>query len=110
MLEGYHVFHDVPMEPYGNIDHVVVARTGIYAVETKTRRKRKAPDGQRDHEVVFDGKTLQFPGDNDLRSLEQTRQQAERLRVFLIAAVGEPVKVGEILTLPGWVRYKPGQR
>jgi TIR domain/Nuclease-related domain len=41
MLEGCHVFHDVPMEPYGNVDHVIVARTGIYAVETKTAAKKK---------------------------------------------------------------------
>jgi len=102
MLEGCHVFHDVPMDPYGNIDHVVVAPTGIYAVETKTRRKRKTPDGQRDYEVVFDGKTLLFPGYTDSRSLQQARHQADRLCVFLTAAVGEPVKVGAILTLPGW--------
>jgi hypothetical protein len=43
------------MEPYGNIDHVVVAHNGIYAVETKPSRQRKAPDRQRDYEVVFDG-------------------------------------------------------
>jgi hypothetical protein len=41
MLEGCHVFHDVPMEPYGNVDHVIVARTDIYAVETKTAAKKK---------------------------------------------------------------------
>jgi len=55
MLEGCHVFHDVPMEPYGNIDHVIVAHSGIYAVETKPSRQRKAPDRQRDYEVIFDG-------------------------------------------------------
>ncbi len=43
MLDGCRVFHDVPMEPYGNIDHVILAPTGIYAVETKARRKRPAP-------------------------------------------------------------------
>jgi hypothetical protein len=61
MLYGCRVFHDVPMEPYGNIDHVLVTPTGIYAVETKARHKRKAPPGRRDYEVVFDGKALQFP-------------------------------------------------
>lgn len=51
MREGCHVFHDVPMEPYGNIDHVIVAPSGGFAVETKTRRKRKGPAGanQRDY-------------------------------------------------------------
>jgi hypothetical protein len=102
MLDGCRVFHDVPMEPYGNIDHVLVAPTGVYAVETKARRKRKTTPGKRDHEVVFDGERLQFPGAADLASLQQARQQADRLRAFLSSAVGEPVKVQAILTFPGW--------
>ena len=103
MLDGCRVFHDVPMEPYGNIDHVVLAATGIYAVETKARRKRPAPAGQRDHEVVFDGKLLNFPHCSDSKALAQAKQQADRLRVFLSKAIGEPVKVGAILTFPGWL-------
>ncbi len=102
MLDGCRVFHDVPMEPYGNIDHVLVAPAGVYAVETKTRRKRKTSGGKREYEVVFDGKMLQFPGATDSHSLPQARQQANRLRDFLSEAVGEPVKVGAILTFPGW--------
>ena len=81
---------------------MLVAPTGIYAVETKARRKRKAAAGKRDHEVVFDGKMLHFPGATDSRSLDQARQQADRLRAFLSSAVGEPVKVRAILTFPGW--------
>ena len=102
MLDGCRVFHDVPMEPYGNIDHVLVAPTGIYAVETKARRKRKTPSGKRDHEVVFDGEKLQFPSAIDSTSLHQAKQQADRLRAFLASALGEPVKVQAILTFPGW--------
>jgi hypothetical protein len=103
MLHGCRVFHDVPMEPYGNIDHVVLAPTGIYAIETKARRKRPAPAGQRDHEVVFDGKFLNFPHYSDTKAVEQAKQQADRLRMFLSKAIGEPVKVGAILTFPGWL-------
>jgi hypothetical protein len=103
MLDGCRVFHDVPMEPYGNIDHVVLAPTGIYAIETKARRKRPAPAGQRDHEVVFDGKLLNFPHYSDTKALGQAKHQADRLRMFLSKAIGEPVKVGAILTFPGWL-------
>jgi hypothetical protein len=106
MLDGCRVFHDVPMEPYGNIDHVLVAPTGIYAVETKARRKRKvegtATAGKRDYEIVFDGKVLRFPGGTDSRSLDQARQQSDRLRAFLSSALGESVEVRPILTFPGW--------
>ncbi len=102
MRDGCRVFHDVPNEPYGNIDHVIVAPSGVFAVETKTRRKKKVPPGKKDHEVIFDGKALEFPNGRDTSALEQARQQADRLRVFLTKAVGEPVAVSPILTLPGW--------
>ncbi len=100
MLDGCRVYHDVPMEPYGNIDHVIVSPTGVYAVETKARRKRKAP-GKRDYEVVFDGKTLIFPDGADTRAIEQAKRQADQLRTFLSKALGEPLKVGSILNLSG---------
>lgn len=102
MLDGCRVFHDVPMEPYGNIDHVILASSGIYAVETKAKRKRAVP-GRRDHEVVWDGKILTFPTGTEIKAIEQARQQADRLRIFLSKAIGEPVKVGAILTFPGWM-------
>jgi hypothetical protein len=103
MLDGCRVFHDVPMEPYGNIDHVIVAPSGVYAVETKTRRKRKTKPGTQDYNVVFDGKALQFPHYADTESAAQARQQADRLRALLTKAVVEPVRVSPILTLPGWL-------
>lgn len=102
MLNGCRVFHDVPMEPYGNVDHVIVAPSGTYAVETKARRKRKTPPGKRDHEVVFDGNSLTFPETSDTKALQQAKQQADRLRAFLSKAVGETVSVRAILTFPGW--------
>ena len=102
MIDGCRIFHDVPIEPYGNVDHVIVAPSGIYAVETKARRKRKAPPGKRDHEVVFDGDILAFPENNDTKALLQAKQQADRLRAFLSKAVGETVSVQAILTFPGW--------
>lgn len=110
MRDGCYVFHDLPMEPYGNIDHVIVAPSGVYAVETKTRRKRKAPPGKKDHVVFYDGDTLEYPHCRDSHGLQQSKQQADRLRVFLTKAVGETVNVKPILTLPGWFitnRVKP---
>lgn len=91
MRDGCHVFHDVPMPPYGNLDHVVIAPSGIYAVETKTRRKRSGKPGSPDHAVIYDGKSLQFPDGIDTKALAQTRQQADRLSAFLSKAVAESV-------------------
>jgi hypothetical protein len=38
MLNGCHVFHDFPADPKWNIDHIIVAPSGVHVVETKTRR------------------------------------------------------------------------
>ncbi|MCA1834618.1 MAG: NERD domain-containing protein [Actinobacteria bacterium] len=32
---GYHALHDVPLRGYGNIDHLLVGRGGVYTIETK---------------------------------------------------------------------------
>lgn len=102
MLQGCRVFHDVPMDPYGNIDHVIVSSAGVFAVETKTRRKRPAPKGRRDCDAVFDGEAVEFPTWRETEMVTQARMQGDRLRSFLAKAVGEPVAVLPILTLPGW--------
>ncbi len=112
MAEGCRVFHDLPMEPYGNIDHVIVSPAGVFAVETKTRRKRPAPQGKRDCDGVFDGEAVHFPTWTETKMVDQARMQAERLSTFLTSAVGAPVAVQAVLTLPGWFltsRVPPGK-
>jgi len=102
MRDGCRVFHDVPIEPYGNIDHVIVSPAGVFAVETKARRKRPAPKGKRECDAVFDGEAVNFPTWREAEMVNQAKMQGERLRAFLTSAVGEPVSVFPILTLPGW--------
>lgn len=68
--EGYHVFHDVPVEKVEgsfNLDHVVVGPTGLFAIETKTRRKGRAREGVADHKVFYDG-LRHLPGEECLRA------------------------------------------
>src|SRR4051794_15577963 len=72
MAEGCQVFHDFPLEKKANIDHIVVAPSGVFAIETKTRRKDlAATKDQKAHELVYDGKRLQFPGQTDKENLIQ---------------------------------------
>lgn len=111
MRDGCRVFHDLPMEPYGNIDHVIVSPAGVFAVETKSRQKHSAPKGKRECDAIFDGEGVEFPTWRDVDMVKQARMQGERLRAFLTSAVGEPVAVLPILTLPGWFvtsRVPPG--
>ena len=102
MREGCYVFHDVPLEPYGNVDHVVISPAGVFAVETKAHRKRKAPKGRREWEVTYDGKVLDFPTYVNKSNLDDARRGANLLRAMLSKAVGEEVRVSPVLALPGW--------
>ena len=103
MLGGCHVFHDVPMEPYGNIDHVIVSRYGIFAVETKTVSKPRMRDRKVGYRVIFDGRFLIFPHRSDDSAVRQAEHQSKRLANFLSQAIGERVLVKGILALPGWM-------
>jgi hypothetical protein len=102
MLDGCRVFHDYPLSKNWNLDHVVVAPSGVYAIETKTRSKQKSESEQADYEVVYDGICLQFPNGYDSKSPAQAGDQAERLSQILSDDLEETVKVKAILTLPGW--------
>ena len=108
MFNGYHVYHDFPAEKF-NIDHILVGPAEVFAVETKTRSKRKADHGKSSAEVTYDGKQLTFPRDRDVKTLQQAQRQASWLEKWLTSAVGEKVSVEPIVTLPGWFvkRIKP---
>lgn len=101
LRDKYWLFHDVPFERF-NIDHVVVGRTGVFAVETKGRTKPLTRAGRPEWEVTFDGNKLQFPGWSETDPLEQARRQARDLQRWLASAVGQEVSVQPVLALPGW--------
>jgi hypothetical protein len=108
MFNGYHVYHDFPAEKF-NIDHILIGVAGVFAVETKTRSKRKADRGKSSAEVTYDGNRLSFPNGYDVNALTQAKDQASWLGKWLTSAVGEKVGVEPIVTLPGWYvkRVKP---
>lgn len=109
MLEGYHVFHDYPAGPNWNIDHIVIGRSGVYAIETKTRRKKKPKDGGDDHKIIFDGKVLHFPCETSTCGLKQAQDNATGLADQLSKALAEPIHVQPILTFPGWFITRTGK-
>lgn len=99
---GCRVFHDYPGGRNGNIDHVVVAPSGVYAIETRTRPKRHASKKSSEQELTFDGTKLHFPRFISTGGLKQARRNAARLSRELTDALGELVQVKPILALPGW--------
>lgn len=105
---GFQVFHDVPLDKGGNIDHVAVGPPGVFAIETKWYRKLK--DDPEGHIVKYDGRTLTFPNEKPRsRELDQARRQAETLKRLLGGAVSDPSVIRPVLVLPGWYVKFPDQ-
>ncbi|HEY3855970.1 MAG TPA: nuclease-related domain-containing protein [Verrucomicrobiae bacterium] len=56
--ESYYVINDLSTD-FGNLDHVVVGPTGIYAIETKNHRGVVSPDGK--GELLINGQPTEKP-------------------------------------------------
>jgi Nuclease-related domain len=99
---GFHSFHDLCDEKIGNIDHIAVGTRGIFLVETKARSRRASRNGQREHEVIYDGSFLQFPFFKTDEPIEQAKRNAKWLSNYLEKKTGESVWVEPLVVLPGW--------
>jgi hypothetical protein len=96
--QGWHVFHDVPGDNF-NIDHVAVGRGGIFAIETKTRRKPT----DRDAQVVVGAAGISIDGGPyDRAYIDQTNRQAKWLVHMLRDSTERTFPVQPVLLFPGW--------
>ena len=105
MRKGFFVFHDVNLKntiSEFNIDHIVVGKSGVFAVETKGRSKPINSDGKHAFKVNFDGKSLVFPQWKETEPVIQAKRQSTALQKWLSSATGEAVTVKAVLALPGW--------
>ena len=106
MRQGAAVFHDLPADNF-NIDHIVIAPQGVFAVETKGFSKPIRAGGSTDATVVFNGKTLAFPEWTSSKPLDQAERQARWLATWLSQSTGEPVVVTPVLA--GWFIERKGR-
>jgi hypothetical protein len=111
MLAGYRVFHDflITNKPrrIRNIDHIVIGANGVFAVETKARRKVKGENGAK---VTVLEDALQYPWGIDRDDPAQAQQDARWLADWLSKMSPRSVNVESLLVLPGWFidrRAKP---
>lgn len=94
--KGYAVFHDIVAEDF-NVDHVVVSPHGIYAVETKTRRK--PPGG----EISFSGDDIVAGGLNlGNGPIRQVIAGAKWIEDLFAESTGKQFPVKPVLLFPGW--------
>jgi hypothetical protein len=102
---NYKVFHDIQCDKF-NIDHLVVGPNGVFAIETKGRRKpnnsKNAEAKSREHVVSVNGKILEFPNYTDTSIIEQAVRQAKWATTWLSNATGEQIAVSPVVTIPGW--------
>jgi hypothetical protein len=102
VAEGFQVFHDVPFDGW-NVDHVAVGSRGVFAVETKARRKPVDEENGKEYKVFYDGSELRWPWGPERESLEQAVNSARTLSDWLRGATGRAVEVTPIVTVPGWM-------
>lgn len=112
---GYQVFHDVQADGF-NIDHLVVGKNGVFAIETKGRHKRNKDllqtngnspsSGKKGYQVFYKDGRLNFPSWTETKPIEQAERQAlllrERVSQWLTKATGTPVTSTPVLVFPGW--------
>lgn len=99
MRLGFWVFHDFPADKF-NIDHILIGKSGVFAIETKGRSKPGNSDKR--NEVIYDGTKLTFPDWQERKPIDQAVRQARWLEEWLSNSVGEEVKVRPVLCFPGW--------
>ena len=102
MLQGCRVFHDVPVPNGGNIDHIVISETGVFAVETKSVGQLRGKSTSKDAYVDAKKGTVKFPDRTYRIGLKQMKAQRDWLEKKLKDSVGEAFVVESILALPGW--------
>jgi hypothetical protein len=102
---NFKVFHDIQCEKF-NIDHLVIGPNGVFAIETKGRRKptnsKTAKAKSQEHVVNVKGKLLEFPNYTDTSIVEQAIRQAKWATNWLSEATGEKIVVCPVVTIPGW--------
>jgi hypothetical protein len=99
--DGWQVFHEVPAEAF-SIDHVVVGKSGVFAVEVKTRAKPEKDGRVAGATVAYNGHVLFFPRTTDEETVVRAKRKADWLSEWLGRAIGEEVAARAVVAVPGW--------
>jgi len=92
------VFHDIPAKNF-NIDHLVVAKSGIYVIETKTYSK--SDDGS--HRIIFNGTHLTLgKGFKTDKPIIQVKAASNWVRELVKETTGKDFSTKPVVVFPGW--------
>ena len=96
--EGYRVLHDLVVGDY-NIDHILIGKTGIYTIETKTISKFTRGV----QKIYYDGNELSVNGMKpDRNPIIQAKAQANWVKEFIQEFYKENIPIQPAIVFPGW--------
>lgn len=103
---SWRLLHDIPGNGV-NVDHVLVAPQGVFAIETKTFSKPLGGNAQ----AHFDGERLFIDGrEPERNAVTQARAARGFIRDLLYEATGMRYPVRGVILLPGWFVTEPKDR
>jgi hypothetical protein len=95
---GTQVFHDVPGKGF-NLDHVVISKSGIYVIETKTFSK---PD-KGEARIIYDGEAVFLHGKiENKQPIIQVKAAVSWLIDLLNESTGKKFNIKPVVVFPGW--------
>lgn len=95
---GAKVFHDIPGENF-NLDHVVICKSGLYVIETKTYSK---PD-KGEAKIIFNGDAIFLNGKIKTdKPIIQVRAASKWLNDLIQETTGLKLTVKPVIVFPGW--------
>jgi len=95
---GAQIFHDVPSKEF-NLDHVVIIKSGIYVIETKTYSK---PD-KGEAKIIFTGDSVIVNGNKDNeKPIIQVKAASSWLAEMLFESTGYKFTIKPVVLFPGW--------
>ncbi|RWU09127.1 NERD domain-containing protein [Pseudidiomarina gelatinasegens] len=97
-LDGAQVFHDIEGENF-NLDHVVIHRSGIFVIETKTMSKPEKGKSV----LFYNGKQI-LRGGKPIKSdaVTQVKAASSWLHNLLFESTGKRFAIKGIVVFPGW--------
>ena len=105
-ISGSIVFHDIIGNGF-NIDHVVLSKRGIYAIETKTYSKPARGEAL----ISFEDGVLVIDGHKtDGSILKQAKGEAAEVANILKESTGKDYPVKPVILFPGWYVDKKANR
>jgi Nuclease-related domain len=92
------VFHDIPADGF-NLDHVVICKSGLYVIETKTYSK---PD-KGEAKIIFDGDAFFLNGKIKTdKPIIQVRAASKWLNDLILQVTGLKLTAKPVIVFPGW--------